>query len=114
MSMDMHEEEARIIRKEVIVQSGYLDAVFEECRHDFIYLPFGEDEIAHDNVLTSISFFHREPAPESKWSRNRITRNLHVQVIPRNVHFQYIRLVVTLLTDDLHDLLIIARDFLAG
>src|SRR5215831_17711006 len=114
MSMDMHEEDSRLIPKEVIVQSGDLNAVFKEPRHDFIYLALGEDEVTHNDVFATITFLHGEPAPESEGSRDSITGNLHCQVIPRNVHLQYIRFVVAFLTDDLQHLLVVARDLLGS
>src|SRR5215472_2592474 len=114
MSVDMHEEDARIIPEEVIVQSGDLNAVFKECRHDLIHLAFGEDEIAHDNVFTTIPLLHRKPAAESEWGGESIIRNFHVQIISRNVYFQHICFVVALLTDDLQHLLVVTRDFLGS
>src|SRR5215831_15618895 len=114
MSMDMHKEDSRLIPKEVIVQSGDLNAVFKEPRHDFIYLALRKDEITHDDVFATITFLHGEPTPESEGSRDSITGNLHFQVIPRNVHLQDIHFVVPLLTDDLQHLLVVARHLLGS
>src|SRR5215469_12237754 len=114
MSVDVHEVDARIIPEEVIVQSGDLNVVVKERRHDLINLAFGEDEIAHDNVFTTVTFLHRKPAAESEWGGKSTPRNLHGQIISRNIYFQHIRFVVALLTDDFQHLLVVTRDFLGG
>jgi hypothetical protein len=98
--MNMHEENARVIPEEMIVQSGNLNAVLKERRHDLVYFAFGEYEITHDNVLTAITFLHCKPSPESEWSWDSISGNLHVQIIPRNVYFQHIRFIVALFADN--------------
>ena len=94
------------------MQSCHFKSVIEQSRHDWIHFVLGQNQVAHDDIVAAVPFGHGEPATKAKRSRDRIACNLDVQIIPRNVHLQYIRFVVTLLTDNLHDLLIVARNFL--
>src|SRR5439155_13237462 len=55
---------------------------------------------------------HGEPAAKTKRSRQRVSCNLHMQIIPWNVDLEDIRCVVPSFAHDLQDFLIVTRRFL--
>ena len=88
--------------------------MIQQRGHDLIYFSLCQYKVTHEYLFAAVTFGHGEPAAKTEGSRYRMTRNLHLQIIPGNVHLQHIRFVVAFFIDNLQDLLVVARDFLSG
>ena len=112
--MDVHEEHSRIVPKKMIVQGRHFDPMIQQRGHNMTYFSLCQYKVTHEYLFAAVPFRHREPAAKTERSRYRMTCNLHLQIIPGNVHLQHICLVVAFFVNNLQDLLIVARDFLSG
>src|SRR5207247_2026166 len=72
VSVNMHEENPRLIPEEVIVQSRDLKAVFKEGGHHRIHFVLSQNQISHHHFTAALAFGHGEPAAKTKGSRKRI------------------------------------------
>src|SRR5947209_6177371 len=94
--MDVHIEDARGLKEEVIVERRNLEAVVEESRHHRVYLVFEQNQVAHHDLTASGAFGHREPPaePEGGGCGDSVDGNFYVT--PRNVYLQNVRLEISL------------------
>src|SRR5437868_223265 len=113
VSMDMHVEDARLVPEEVIMKRGDLQAVIEQCRHDGINFLLGQNEVAHEDVVAAFTFSHCEPPAKAERSWQRNPCDLHMQVVPWDIHSQDIGFVVSGFADDLQNLLVVGGKLLS-
>ena len=104
----VHVEHVRLIPEKMIVQRRNIDPVIEQRRKHRIYFFLQQHQIAHHHVRAVRGFRQRNPPAESKWRRRRETLNGHLQVVPRNIHFQNARLEIPFPVERFKDLLIIS------
>src|SRR5439155_6542776 len=112
MSVDMHEENSGLFPEEMIVQGRNLKPVFKQGRHYGIHLVLCQNQVSHHHFFSAIAFGHGEPATKTKRSRQRVSCNLHMQIVPWDVDLEDVRFVVATLAHDLQDFLIVTRSCL--
>jgi hypothetical protein len=114
VSVNMHIENAWLVPAEVIMNSGDLQPMIEQRGHHRIDLFLRQYEVAHQDVMTAIALGHCESSAKSKRSRQNESRYPIMQIVPGNVHLQYVRLVIPRLSDDFQHLLVLGRNLLGG
>ena len=112
VSMNVHEKDSRLLPEKVVVQSRDFKSVIKQRRHNRIHLILGKDQVAHHHIIASVTFRQGEPTSKAERGWNAVPCDLHMQVIPRNIHFQHIRFVVAGFADNLQNLLVIAGNLL--
>ena len=111
-SVYMHEIYVRVVPEKMVVQCGHIDSVIEKRRHDGIDFILKQHKIAHHHFASVCCFGQRDPSAESEWRRRRESLNRHLQVVPRDIHFQDPGLEVALPIQRFENILIVARHVL--
>jgi hypothetical protein len=71
-----------------------------------------EHEVTHQDLVSSISFGHCDPAAESEWRGCGDTCNRYLQVIAWDVHLQNVVFEVALFSQGRQHLLVFRRNIL--
>ena len=87
--MHVHEIDARLLPKKVIVERRRIKSVVEQGRHDGVDLVFGEDEVSHHHVDASRAFRERHPTAKTECRRQLTTGNRHMQIVSRNADLEH-------------------------
>jgi len=86
--MNVHEEDSRVVKEEVIVKGSHFDAMIEQGGKDRIDFVLRQDEVAHENFGPAVAFGHGDPASEAKWCWRRLPGDRDMQIAAGDIDFQ--------------------------
>src|SRR5258708_23659753 len=89
MPVDMHVEDARLLKEKMVVQRRDLNAVVEYGGEDWIDLVLRQDDVAHQDFHAAIAFCHGHPTPETEGRRRGLPRQGHMPIVAtdRDLHY---------------------------
>src|ERR1051325_7692674 len=110
--VNMHVEDTRGLKEEMIVQGSDLQPLLQQRGHYGIHLILKKDEVTHHHLISPRALSHRDPAAEAKRCRSRDSVNGYFEIIPRDVDLQNVGFIIALLIERLDDACIVRRRLL--